>query len=257
MTIDQRSKENYYIDIAQRPSAVTCNVNPIQHFRTSRLYTRIADSSYVQETPLTNAIGGGDLEKFVKLLNMINAFDIPLNEAEDLADAIMKKDNPEMLDALIRRTGVGIDLETIRHVANEAIPRNDSNRLYLGLNVHGKKRMDLARIHDPGALRHTQRRFPLLWRSLAAGSDNVVDYLGTEKPHAAYRTYSMCHNDEGAERLRTISKLEDLVPQWIGFKVNSLGESPLTVAVLSGKTAAVKFLFARHKQLMKVALHEK
>ncbi|KIL59500.1 hypothetical protein M378DRAFT_200085 [Amanita muscaria Koide BX008] len=256
MTVED-TRDNYYVDISRQPSAIKCTVNPSSLLTTSRMYGHVFNNNSLQETPLEKAIREGDTETFVKLLNMVDAFSIALEEVDGLLDSVIHKDNTELLDELIRHTGVGIDLTVVRHETTDAIAINDSNRLYLGLNIHGKKRIDLARKHDPNALKGAQQQFPLLWKALVGRAERIVDYLSSERPYTAYRAYAMSHSDERAERLRKVDNLKELLPQWFGFRVNTLGESPLTAAVLSGNMEIVKVLFAKHNQSMKAALHEK
>ena len=225
-------------------------------FECRRHYGWTSSKRYVQETVFEKAIRDNDLESFVKLLNMFVNLLVPGVLPSDLIALLLSNDRHEMLDELIRRTGAGIDLKAVRHEAKDVIPTNDKNKLYLGLNVHGKKRADLATKHDPNAKLETHE-FPLLWRALIVCAEKVIDYLASDKAYSAYRSYAMTHSDERAERLRSIGNLKELIPQWLGFRTNSFGESALTAAVLSGKVEPLKILFAKHKNIMKAALHDK
>ncbi|KAF8349125.1 ankyrin repeat protein [Amanita rubescens] len=255
-TVEQKNKENLYVDVAKRPSTIKCDVKPGLLFTTPRRYGYVVDGNYQPETVLDKAIREDDLEAFVKLLNMLINLPIPESIPNNLTQLLLSYDRLDMLDELIRRVGTGIDLKTVRHEAKDAIPVNDQNKLYLGLKVHGKKRADLARKNDPNAGVDIQES-PLLWRALQANAEKVVDYLASERAYSAYRSYAASHSDERAERLRTITNLKELLPQWLGFRTNSLGESPLTAAALSGKVGLLKVLFAKHKDMMKAALHDK
>ena len=255
-TVEQSKNKNFYVDVAKRPSNVKCNAKPGIFFQYKRPYGSVSEASYIEETVFEKAIREDDLESFVKLLNMFVNLPVPEDIPNDLVPLLLSKDRHEMLDELIRRTGIGIDLKTVRREANGAIPANDQNKLYLGLNVHGKKRADLARKHDPNAKLET-RDFPLLWRALHLCAEKVIDYLASERSYLAYRSYAMSHSDERAERLRSIGNLKELLPQWLGFRTNSFGESALTAAVLSGKVEPLKILFAKHKDTMKAVLHDK
>ena len=262
-TVEQGKNKNFYVDVAKRRSTVKCNTKPGIFFKYKRPYGSVSDGKcneptvfYVKETVFEVAIREDDLESFVELLDMFVNLPVPEDVPNDLLPLLLSKDRHEMLNELIRHTGTGIDLKTVRHEANDAIPANDQNKLYLGLNVHGKKRADLARKHDPNAKLET-RDFPLLWRALHLCAEKVIDYLASERPYFAYRSYAMSHSDERAERLRSIDNLKELVPQWLGFRTNFFGESALTAAVLSGKVEPVKMLFAKHKDIMKALLHDK
>jgi hypothetical protein len=199
-----------------------------------------------------------DLEGFVKLLNIFT--DLPIAMHENIPGRMMWpllwKDRSDMLDELIRRTGVGIDLKILRQDAKDAMPVNDQNNFYLGLNVHGKRRIDLARKNDPNAGPETQES-PLLWNALAQNAKNIVDYLTSDKVYDAYHSYAISHSGERAERLRRVDNLKECLPKWLGFRTNSFGESPFTAAVLSGKAEAVKDFFAKKKEMMTAALHDK
>ena len=255
-TVEQKNKENLYVDVAKRPSTIKCDGKPGLLFTTPRRYGHVVNGYYLTETVFDKAIREDDLEAFVKLLNMFINLPIPESIPNNLTQLLLSHDRSDMLDKLIRRAGTGIDLKTVRHEAKDAIPVNDQNKLYLGLKVHGKKRADLARKNDPNAAVETQEP-PLLWSALRANAEKVMDYLASERVYSAYRSYAASHSDERAERLRSIPNLKELLPQWLGFRTNSLGESPLTAAALSGKAGLVKALFAKHKDMAKAALHDK
>ncbi|KAM6501508.1 ankyrin repeat protein [Amanita muscaria] len=257
MTVDQGTRDNDYVDISKQPSALKCTVNPSSLLTNSRMYGHVYNNNYLRETPLDKAIREDDTETFVKILNMADAFSIALEGLDGLLDSIIRKDNTELLDVLIRHTGTGIDFTVVRRETTGAIAINDSNKLYLGLSIHGKKRLDLARKHDPNASNGAQQQFPLLWKALVGRAERIVDYLSSKRPYTAYRAYAVSRSDERAERLRKVNNLKELLPQWLGFRANTLGESPLTAAVLSGNMEIVKVLFAKHKQSTKAALHEK
>lgn len=194
-------------------------------------------------------------------MNLLNMFtDLPIAMHENIPGRMMMslllKDRSDMLDELIRRTGAGIDLKILRHDTRDAMPVNDQNNFYLGLNIHGKKRIDLARKNDPNAGPKTQES-PLLWNALCQNAKNIAEYLTSEKVYDAYHSYAISHSGERAERLRGVDNLKERLPQWLGFRTNSFGESPLTAAVLSGKAELVKNLFARKKETMKATLHDK
>ncbi|KAF8335552.1 hypothetical protein F5887DRAFT_921076 [Amanita rubescens] len=238
-TVKQKGKENLYVDVAKRPSTIKCDVMPGLFFMTLRQYGYVFDGRYQHETVFNKVIRENDFEAFVKLFNMTINLPTPENISNNLIPLLLSYDRSDMLNELIRRTGEGIDLKTVRHEAEDAIPVNDQNKLYLGLKIHGKKRADLARKNDPNAGVEIQGP-PLL-----------------ERVYAAYRSCAASHSDERAERLRSITNLKELLPQWLGFRTNSLGESPLTAAVLSGKVGPLQILFAKHKDMMKAALHDK
>ena len=171
--------------------------------------------------------------------------------------SILAVDNPEILDEYIRRSGYGLDFEVAKKATEHLAPVvNDQNRLYLGLNVHGKKRADLARKNDPDARYSGHSEPPLVWKAAQEGADKIIEYLSTDKPIAAFKAHSMAYSTSRAEQLRRTPDLEKVLPLWLGWQINSLGESPLTAAILGGKLSTIKTLFAKKPQLMKTTLHE-
>jgi hypothetical protein len=138
---------------------------------------------------------------------------------------------------------MGIIKNSGRRYIKNAIPTNDQNRLYLGLNVHRKKRAVLPQsMTQMPRSRHTSSH--CCGEPLVSVRKKVIDYLASEKTYSAYRSYAMTHSDERAERLRSIGNLKELLPEWLGFRTNSFGESALTAAVLSGKVESLKILFS-------------
>ncbi|KAG6805466.1 hypothetical protein H0H92_015279, partial [Tricholoma furcatifolium] len=81
-----------------------------------------------------------------------------------------------MLDYYIRQTGQGVEIALDQSEAPSALT-NDSNKIYLGLNVHGKKRSDLAKKNDPNATQDRVSALPLVWIAAESGAKSVVEYL--------------------------------------------------------------------------------
>lgn len=170
----------------------------------------------------------------------------------------MNADLPEFLDEYIRRTGYGIDFKVAEQEAGDEVPViNDKNRIYLGLNVHGKKRTDLATQNDPNATGQAQDTVPLVWKAAQSGAKGIVEYLTTDRPLAAFRFYSTSNSEsERAERLRRTSDLDKVLPGWLGWTISPLGESPLTAAIMGNRLAVIKLLFAKKGSLMSSALKQ-
>jgi hypothetical protein len=176
-----------------------------------------------------------------------------------VVEVIAQNDRVEMLDEYIRRTGSGIKIQASSQDEGEIVPAvNDKNKVYLGLNVHGKKRTDLAKRNDPDAA-HTQDvvEFPLVWRAVFAGATKILDYLQTDRPLTAYKFYASSNSSETAMILRRTTDLAKVLPEWLGWSITSLGESPLTVAIASKKLDIVKYLFEKSPRLMASSLHER
>jgi hypothetical protein len=165
-----------------------------------------------------------------------------------------------MLDEFIRRTGVGLDA-----VASETSDGQEDlqalinrKKIYLGLTVHGKKRTDLAKRSDPNAVESFTEDFvPMLWKAIQNDSPKVVTYLRGDGPLAAYRFYAATHSDERAIHLQKTPDLAAVLPGWLGWTVSTLGESPLTAAVLGNKLEMMKKLHDLSPELAKAALAQR
>lgn len=266
-----------FIDIASRPSAVQSNIHPktmLQLVPVSiRNPTNVGSGS---ATPLVKAIADHDLEAFVQIANLYQSLTQPLElEAEGTLVAIITHDQPDILDEYIRRTGSGVNIEGARKQAGMKqgegelpVITNDENKLYLGLNVHGKKRMDLARKNDPNAMNNVEvTMFPLVWRAAILGAKDIVNYLATDRPFTAYKFYATTHSDPKAiwfRRLlgkkdvkKTENDLEARLPAWLGWCINSLGESPLAAAIIGNKVEIVKLIAKLEPGLVAQALQTK
>jgi hypothetical protein len=207
-------------------------------------------------THLSKAVSDDNFETFIHIANLYKSSPLPIAIGPNLLDHIIAKDRPDMLDEYIRRTGGGIDVKNIKENGPEIVATNDTNKLYLGLHVHGKKRTDLAKKNDRNATQtRTGTEFPLLWKACLAGAKGIVEYLAGDRPLAAYRFYSSTKNEEFAHQLRRIADLEELLPQWLGWVVSPLRESPLMASVLGSNLDVVKTLFAKNPKLMGSSIH--
>jgi hypothetical protein len=207
---------------------------------------------------LFKSVAHNDFEGFIKIADLYKALPDPIEFGPNLLLQIIIMDRPEMLDEYIRRTGLGINIMAAHKEGEEDVPVfNDKNKVYLGLSVHGKKRMDLAKKNDPNADHLDREDFPLLWKASLAGAQGIVDYLSGDRPLAAYRFYFSSSSEERAGKLRQTANLDQVLPEWLGWTINQLGESPLTAAVLGKNLALVKKLFAKSPRLMASALHER
>lgn len=120
--------------------------------------------------------------------------------------------------------------------ANE-VDDDDDSKLYLGLNVHGKKRKDLAKRGDPNAPTTVDGHLaPLLWRAATSHSLSIIDYLAGSQPLEAYKHY-LDTATKPAKRLAAISDLGAQLPTLLGFNLNHLGESAVLAAAASNETS--------------------
>ncbi|KAF9266483.1 ankyrin [Marasmius fiardii PR-910] len=251
-------------DVAKRSAKVHSRVPPSKMLDNITVYWRNSDGSMAQASNLIRAaVDQNDVQAFGNVLGLYKLSDppVPLNdyELDNLLTTIINKDSVELLNEYIKRTGRGVHVKTANegHEEEETRAVNDGNKVYYGLNVHGKKRRDLARKNDPNANQEEPlEKPPLVWRAAAARATRIVDYLKSDRPLEAYRYYAMCNGDELAISLRRTNNLEKVLSQWLGWSINSLGESPLSSAILSQKLAMVKQMFALDPKLMSSALKE-
>ncbi|KAH9483204.1 hypothetical protein JR316_0005308 [Psilocybe cubensis] len=284
MTVDQQ--EIKFIDIATRPSAVQSVIHPKTmlteaHVRWLRLSADSTEPSRAQAAPLAKAVADHDLDAFKHIADLYQSLAEPLQIGEDIMDRILDEDQADILDEYLRRTGDGLDIALVKKEANvkEDLPiaTNDANKMYLGLDVHGKKRIDLARKNDPNATHDAgeeKRKVPLLWRAIKLGAKNIIEYLTTEKPFEAYRAYATsttAHGELKARWLRRylfgesgaeVASLPKGGPKkqlavWLGWTINALGESPLAAAIISNKMEMIELLNKLEPELMAQALKTK
>lgn len=199
---------------------------------------------------LNLAVIQSDLDSFVHIANLYESLPQSV-ELPDLMDTILEQDQPQILDEYIRRTGNGIDITGAQDSAKIGpipIAINDENKIYLGLNVHGKKRVDLAKKNDPNATGYDpSTTTPLVWRAIMEKATAIVSYLSSEAPLAAYRHYASVHSDSKAIWFRRLGtdkggELEKWLPNWLGWSCKVIGESPLSTAIISGNLEMVKLV---------------
>lgn len=149
---------------------------------------------------------------------------------------VVRRQNPS-LKAYLRRTGDGLLLpkpkatgptshkaQTQHHHGDE-----DEYKIYLGLNVDGKKRKDLARREDPNAPYEpdTDTKFPIVWRAAANQAPAVLEYLSSPKAIEAYKYYAENKNTKFAKRLAEALQNTSDFPKMVGFSVSRLAETPV------------------------------
>ena len=211
----------------------------------------------------------------MQIANLYQSLAQPLELGKDVLDAIIADDQPDILDEYIKRTGAGVNVEGARKQAGMKegegelpVVSNDGNRLYLGLNVHGKKRMDLARKNDPNATTSDEtNELPLVWHAATMGAKDIVNYLASDRPFSAYKFYATTHSDPKAIWFRRLlgdkdakkaeNSLESRLPAWLGWNINSLGESPLVAAIIGNKVEVVKLIAKLEPGLVAQALQTK
>ena len=257
MTVEK--KEAKFIDIATRSSAIKTNVHPKTMLQSSSVKWRQGERTG-SNSILTKAVIDHDLEAFVHVANLYQTLPKVIEMEEDLMAAILDEDQPDILDEYIRRTGSGIIIASNKKESGDSevtAAVNDENKIYLGLNVHGKKRADLARANDPDADSETDFKIPILWQAANAKAKAVIEYLAGNRPLAAYSFYASTHSDERAIWLRRTTDLEKLLPTWLGWTVNNIGDSPFIAAIIGNDLDVIKLLFQKAPQLMATTVHQK
>ncbi|KDQ65163.1 hypothetical protein JAAARDRAFT_188410 [Jaapia argillacea MUCL 33604] len=253
-----------FIDIAKRPSAVRSSVPPSTMLQsTTASLPHPGGKSVYSSSVLDQAIVENDFEAFVHICDLHKQLPepIPLLLPNQTLHPVVVSDRPEMLDELIRRTGYGINVTSSPQHDGADVEQSKSTRkrtIYLGLNVHGKKRNDLARKGDPNANQADQNAnaTPLVWSAALAGATNVLEYLSGPRPISAYKYYSATSSDDHAQVVRRIISSPSLdTADLLGWKLSPFNESALTAAVYYNKINAVKALFEINPKLMGTALH--
>jgi hypothetical protein len=160
----------------------------------------------------------------IRMANLYRSLPQPLEMSEEVLSAIISYDRPEILDEFIARTGLGIDMYVAqKHIGDTPGPKalNDKNRIYLGLNVHGKKRADLATQNDPDAQSSSSAFIPLIWRAAKKSAKGIISYLVGQRPLGAYRRYAESHTDERAMWLGGLWDLRNIyLCGWVGLRIH-------------------------------------
>ncbi|PPQ73506.1 hypothetical protein CVT24_007652 [Panaeolus cyanescens] len=257
MTVNQ--KDVKFIDIATTPSSVRCTYKPqdllqynFDHKEGERVHER---------NLLTMAIAEGNIKNFKHVISLYDS----LPQMSDLGGhdtltALVQKGQPDMLDEFIRRTGLGIDIEGAgKSMGLAELPKtiNDSNKLYLGIKIHGKKRADLAMKNDPTAQPKRGAVPPLVWRAAEAGATGILTYLSSGKPLEAYQYYSSKQTVERAIWIKNFPDFGKHLPGLLGWKITDFGASPLTSALLHGQHEVLDHLFSIDSKLMTAALQRR
>lgn len=248
----------HFVDVASRPSAIRCDVPPADILQLDIDWPSDSNNSKrtTSGTLLTKAVVDGDIEAFKNIADLYGLSPEPIDIGTGILSTILQEDNPTFLDEYIRRSGYGIPVKLGDDDSSPVDAVNDKNRVYLGLTVHGKKRKDLARRHDPNSQMTDQHSHPLVWQAILVKATSILEYLLGDRCLAAYRFYFSNSATDRAEKLRHMSELDKQLPQLLGWGANSFSESPLTAGVLSNDIAVLKFLFQKVPALMKSSLHD-
>ena len=244
-----------FTDIAERPSAVHCQVAPTRMLQQANNWISKDGKKLKFGSPIEKTIIQDDMEGFVQMCNLYNFVGHDLL-ADDLVPTIMSNDRPEVLDEMIRRTGCGITAVLDAQLkADPAAPaaKDTEETIYLGLNVGGKKRRDLVTRGMPQ--KNASRSHELLIEAAKAGALNVLDYLSGLRVLAAYRFYAASNSSERALYLRREQDLAGVLPKWLGWQLDPLNETCLTAAIIANKLEFIKKLFDLQPNLMMEAMN--
>ncbi|KAH9170812.1 hypothetical protein EDB89DRAFT_2071544 [Lactarius sanguifluus] len=209
-----------FTDIAARPSSVRTDVPPKKMLELETTFLQ-AGHKHVSCNPLQKAIVDDDFEAFVRTLDLYEFAGATIWPDSGAYDSAVALDRPEMLDELIRRSGVGIPIPSEAVKGSVVDPKAANERVYLGLKVGGKRRADLAKP------KQAQRKvltynYNLLRSAISSGATKIVDYLAGPRPIAAFTHYVETHNDDIVQYLTGIDNLGAVLPDLLGWKPDEL-----------------------------------
>ncbi|KAG8939661.1 hypothetical protein FRC04_006086 [Tulasnella sp. 424] len=230
-----------YSDLAKRFHTVKVKVKPNQllSYAAKCAVERVSESTpyWGSADPIDFAVAENDVEAFNQIADMMADLKEPMPVPESVRRGILLTDSAEMLDAYIRRTGDGLCLPKPKAKesaddkaqAQQHDDDDEEHKIYLGLNVHGKKRKDLARREDPNApgQADADTRVPIVWRAASAQAPTILEYLNSPKAIEAYRCYAENNKTKLAKGLAEVLQNPDDFPKMVGFKASRLAETPV------------------------------
>ena len=212
------------------------------------------DDSISHQNPLERAIYDGDFEAFIQIVEINTKLPKPIALTELASeDTFLQKDRAKLLDEYIRRTGQGIEVPRKENKGTEDAPQRPKGKEYWGLNVHGKKRRDLASRGDPNSRFNAAPKIPLVWSAAQHGALGVLEYLNSDRPLAAYQYYFSANAKESKEA--DLSTLENSISELLGWCSNASNETALNAAMRSGKLDTFKKLLELNPALLEPHLH--
>jgi hypothetical protein len=210
----------------------------------------------VSLNPLEEAIYNDDFEAFIQIAELAAKLPKPIALTELASeDKFLRNDRTKLLDEYIRRTGQGIDAPQKKTEGTEDAPERPEGKEYWGLNVHGKKRRDLAARGDPNARCNSGSKIPLVWHAAKLGALGVLEYLNTDRPLAAYQYYFSANPKEAKKA--DLPALESSISELLGWCANPSNETALSAALQEGKLDSFKKLLELNPTLLKPYLHKR
>jgi hypothetical protein len=251
-------QEINFTDLAVRPSAIRAEVSAEEMLLLDQFILLEADDMRISCNPLQKAIYEDDFEAFVHTIDLYQFAGVALWPDAAVYELAVKLDRPDMLDELMRRTGVGIPYfpsgtsEDHQQTLKKAIKER---RVYLGLKVGGKRRADIAQVQDGS--RVLTYNYDLLRSAITHDAAEIVEYLAGPRPLVAYTYYAATHSDDIAQYLTSFEDLGAVLSDLLGWQVDELNESPLLSAVIHDNINILKQLFVLKPNLMEEALHQR
>ena len=249
-------QEINFTDVAARPSVVRAKVSAEKMLRLAQDILLEAGDKHISCNPLEKAVYEDDFETFVRTVELYEFVGVALWSATRVHELAVALDRPDMLDELMRRTGVGIPYypsDTLEGHQQNLKKDIEERRVYLGLKVGGKRRADSSQ-DGPRVLRYN---YDLLRSAITRGSGKIVEYLAGPRPLAAYTYYAATHSGDVARYLKSFENLGAVLSDHLGWQVDELNESPLLSAVIHDKIDILKQLFVLKPNLMEEALHQR
>jgi hypothetical protein len=163
------------MDISHRFSTILISVHPSTLFRAS---SHISKDGLWYLAPFAAAVNATDVEATEQILALHELCDPPFSVDPHLElNNILQCDSPALLDLLKRKFGIGLGVSE-EEGDDEPQGTEEARKIpktYLGLDVHGVKRKDLAKRNDPDAPRRSHRfdHIPLLWSAANKGASKT------------------------------------------------------------------------------------
>ncbi|KAG8916541.1 hypothetical protein FRC00_014710 [Tulasnella sp. 408] len=235
-----------YTNLAKRFHTVSVKVKPNRLLsydgKWATELTSGPDASARTADPITLAILENDIEAFHQIADMMEGLEEPMAVPVALLHTILPSDSPEMLDAFIRRTGGGLSLPEpkAQKSTDDMDPMEDHDgndggaKFYLGLDVDGKKRKDLARREDPNApyaYAGTSYQIPIAWYAASRQATAILEYLNSPRAIEAYKYYAETEKTMLATRLAEVLTSTDDFHEMVGFSISRFAETPVLATI--------------------------
>ncbi|EIW81880.1 ankyrin [Coniophora puteana RWD-64-598 SS2] len=228
------SEEPHIIDIKDIPSEVQCK-SPPENLLT--LSYKIPSNSQEEgglsySSIVCQAAQKNDRESLEKILDLYDSCEGDFGD--EVMSSIASVDNPAILDIVIRRYGVGIDIPKESDDDWKEAKATNGRRPYLGLTVHGEKRTDLAKKVEGNSSEDTSEHRPMLYILARETLPHIVEYLGSEGILTSYRAYIDSHEGDDNKKisfLRTACESLETLRSHLGWTESKTGENSLTAAL--------------------------